>query len=142
MKVIFLDIDGVLNDGIRIMETDSDFPSKEHLDCLKAIVDATDAKIVLSSTWRLFPSSKNIVKNCLRNIGSDIYDITKELPKGRGAEIKEWLSRHPEVNQFVILDDDIADIKPYYPANIVKTTFYKGLLPHHIEPAIKILNAE
>ena len=142
MKVLFLDIDGVLNDAVNIHNLMDDKPTKEHLDCLKAILDATGAKVVLSSTWRLFPDSRNIVKNCLRNIGSDIYDKTKELSKGRGAEIKEWLDRHPEVDKFVILDDDISDIKPYFPANIVKTTFYRGLLPHHIEPAIKILNAE
>jgi len=141
MKVVFLDIDGVLNDAVNIHSLMDDKPTKEHLDCLKAILDATGAKVVLSSTWRLFPDARNIVKNSLRNIGSDIFDKTKELPKGRGAEIKEWLSRHPEVCQFVILDDDIADIKPYYPNNIVKTSFYTGLLPEHVEPAIKILNS-
>lgn len=142
MKVVFLDIDGVLNDAVSMGSSMDDTPTKEHLDCLKAILDATGAKVVLSSTWRLFPSLKNIVKNCLRNIGSDIYDITKELPKGRGAEIKEWLSRHEEVCQFVILDDDIDDIAQYFQENIVKTTFYRGLLPEHVKFAINILNAE
>lgn len=141
MKVIFLDIDGVLNDGVKIMETESDFPSKDHLDCLKAIVDATDAKIVLSSTWRLFPAARNDIKNALRNVGLEFIDRTKELPKGRGAEIKEWLSRHEDVCQFVILDDDIDDIVTHFPENIVKTTFYQGLLPEHVEKAIKILNS-
>jgi hypothetical protein len=138
MKVIFLDIDGVLNDGVKIMETESDFPSKDHLDCLKAIVDATEANIVLSSTWRLFPSARNDVKNALRNVGLEFIDRTKEL-RDRASEIQEWLSRHPEVEKFVILDDE--EISGKFPDNLVQTTFYRGLLPEHAEKAIKILNS-
>jgi len=140
MKVVFLDIDGVLNDAFTTQALMDDTPKREHLDCLKEILDKTGAKVVLSSTWRLFSDSRNIVKNCLQNIGSDIYDITKELSKGRGAEIAEWISRHSEVESFVILDDDISDMKQFK-NNIVKTTFYHGLLPEHIEKAIKILNS-
>ena len=138
MKVVFLDIDGVLNDGVRIMEIDSDFPSREHLDCLKAIIDATNAKIVLSSTWRLFPSARNDVKNALRNVGLEFIDRTKEL-RDRASEIQEWLNRHPEVEKFVILDDE--EISGKFPDNLVQTTFYRGLLPEHVERAIKILNS-
>ena len=49
MKIIFLDIDGVLNDAPTIMEKDNDLPAEPHLSCLKQIVDATGAEIVLSS---------------------------------------------------------------------------------------------
>ena len=142
MKVIFLDIDGVLNDAFTIQSLLDDMPTKDHLDCLKAIVDTTGAEIVLSSTWRLFPSARNDVRNSLDKVGLKFIDKTKELMKGRGAEIQEWLDRHPEVDKFVILDDDDSDIKPFFPKNIVKTTMYHGLLPEHVEKAISILNAE
>jgi hypothetical protein len=138
MKVVFLDIDGVLNDAITTMDLLDDKPKKEHLDCLKVIVDATDAKIILSSTWRLFPSARNDVKNALRNVGLEFIDKTKEL-KDRASEIQEWLSRHPEVEKFVILDDE--EISGKFPDNLVQTTFYRGLLPEHVEKAIKILNS-
>ena len=63
MKVVFLDVDGVLNtaktfervynsfknSGKRELEIDS-----FRLEYLKKITDETDAKIVLSSTWRRF----------------------------------------------------------------------------------------
>ena len=139
MKVVFLDIDGVLNDAFTTADLMDDLPKKEHLDCLKAIIDATDAKIVLSSTWRLFPSARNDVKNALRNVGLEFIDKTKEL-RDRASEIQEWLSRHPEVEKFVILDDE--EISGKFPDNLVQTTFYRGLLPEHVEKAIKILNAE
>lgn len=139
MKVIFLDIDGVLNDAFTTADLLDDTPKKEHLDCLKAIVDATGAKIVLSSTWRLFARARNDVKNALKTVDLEFIDKTKEL-RDRASEIQEWLSRHPEVEKFVILDDE--EISGKFPDNLVQTTFYRGLLPEHIEQAIKVLNAE
>jgi len=140
MKVIFLDIDGVLNDAITTADLWDDSPKKEHLDCLKAIVDATGAEIVLSSTWRLFLKARNDVRKALKTVNLDFIDCTEEL-EDRATEIEEWLSRHPEVEQFVILDDEcfsLVRLKDH----LVQTTFERGLLPEHIEKAIKLLNAE
>ena len=55
MRVIFLDIDGVLNHDTS-MELTKDYWTKPEtylIERLKKIIDATDAKIVLSSDWRL-----------------------------------------------------------------------------------------
>lgn len=133
MKVIFLDIDGVLNDAPTIMEKDDDLPAEPHLSCLKQIVDATGAEIVLSSTWR-----RNDVRNKLKTVGLKFIDRTKEL-KDRDTEIREWLDRHPEVTNYVILDDEV-EFSPELTAHQVITTFYEGLLEKHIPHAIKILN--
>ena len=142
MKVIFLDIDGVLNDAITTADLMDDSPKKEHLDCLKQIVDATGAEIVLSSTWRLFPLSRREIKKSLATVGLDFIDRTDELDDGRGAEIDAWLCKHPEVENFVILDDEDRDMKGEFADHIVRTSFYTGLLPEHVEKAIKILNKE
>jgi len=139
MKVVFLDIDGVLNDTVTTKDLMNDLPKKDHLDCLKTIIDATGAKIVLSSTWRLLPSARSAVKSALGTVGLEFIDITKEL-RDRASEIQEWLSRHPDVEQFVILDDE--EISGKFPNNLVQTTFYHGLLPEHSEKAIKILNSQ
>ena len=57
MKVIFLDIDGVLNsikfDRLRMRDGRSDFIDESRLPLLKQIVDSTNAVIVLSTTWRV-----------------------------------------------------------------------------------------
>jgi len=140
MKIIFLDIDGVLNDAPTIMEKDNDLPAEPHLSCLKQIVDATGAEIVLSSTWRLFPQSRNDVRNKLKTVGLQFVDRTKEL-KDRDTEIREWLSRHPEVDSYVILDDE-TEFSPELTAHQVITTFYEGLLQKHIKLAVEILNSE
>jgi hypothetical protein len=143
MKVIFLDIDGVLNDGFTILGTGKDFPTKDHLDCLRAIVDATEAQIVLSSSWRYHKSDFNDAKNALRNVGLAIMDKTKLLPKGRGAEISEWLSRHPEVDSYVILDDhndSYTNFSADQQEHLVLTEFSLGLLQEHVQQAINILN--
>ena len=138
-KIIFLDIDGVLNDGFTILGTGKDFPTKDHLDCLKQIVDATNAEIVLSSSWRYYPEYKNDVKNALRNVQLQFIYVTKELPKGRDAEVREWLSRHPEVENYLILDD-LNEFSDELKEHQVLTAFATGLLPEHVKKAIDILN--
>ena len=145
MKVVFLDIDGVLNDGFTMLRTGKDFPTRDHLDCLRAIVDATDAQIVLSSSWRYHKSDFNDAKNALRNVGLVIMDKTKELPRGRGAEINEWLSRHSDIESYVILDDHDDEYTNFLPEqyeHLVLTTFCEGLLPKHVSAAIEILNGK
>ena len=138
-KVIFLDIDGVLNDGFTILGTGKDFPTRDHLDCLKQIVDGTGAEIVLSSSWRFYAQYRNDVKNALRNVDLKFIDYTKELPKGRDAEIREWLLRHPEVDKYLILDD-LNEFSDELKEHQVLTAFATGLLPEHVQKAIDILN--
>lgn len=119
MKVIFLDIDGVLN----IMSDESDeFGSLFHKpfeENLKDIIDSTGAKIVISSSWRHsgFRAMKAMWEK--RNLAGEVIDITPDCArmenfdklsfyeaKERGHEIQEWLVNHPEVTKYVILDDD------------------------------------
>ncbi len=68
MKVIFLDIDGVLNsikfDRLRMRDGRSDFIDESRLPLLKQIVDSTGAVIVLSTTWRVhWEKDENLCDN-------------------------------------------------------------------------------
>lgn len=102
-KIIFLDIDGVLNTSRhRYMKFD-----EEAMKNLEDILDATGAKIVVSSSWR---SSREIMiplfsgHGCTQKIINAIIGITvrgydyvkpkSDLPIVRGNEIKEWIDRH------------------------------------------------
>ena len=152
-KIVFLDIDGVLNSDAyadyMLTEENIDIFNEDMLDeraivQLKKIVEATDAEIVLSSSWRWYKDTRDTVHYQLRAKGIDFVDTTPQeidVTMSRGAEIKLWLDDHPEVKQFVILDDDDLRIKEYLP-NHVKTTFKYGLTREKAAEAIKILNGE
>lgn len=114
MKVIFLDVDGVLNSddyfdkienlNIEGIENDIDV---EKIKLLKEAVKQTGAKVVLSSSWRYTRKAKEL-RELLLNYG--IYvDATPFLENKRGIEIKEWIKSHNDIEDFIILDDEIFD---------------------------------
>lgn len=111
---------------------------------LKKIIMATDAEIVLSSSWRWYKETRDKVHYQLQQKGIDFVDTTPleiNITMSRGAEIKIWLDEHPEVEKFVILDDNDLRIEEYLPYH-VKTTFKYGLTREKAAEAIKILNGE
>ena len=68
-------------------------------------------------------------------------DTERRYTTDRGAEIAYWLSQHPKVESFVILDDDIVDIKHYYTKEHIQTDFYKDALNMDCaKKAVEILN--
>ena len=133
MKIIFLDIDGVLN---LIPQGHDEFGGIFHshfVNNLKRVIDETGAKIVISSTWRHdgLQRMKDMWEK--RNLPGDVIDITPDcnvlFKEGsfnfldeidRGHEIEYWLVKHPEVKNYVILDDD-NDFLPNQRGNFVRT---------------------
>jgi len=108
MKIIFLDIDGVLN---VIPEDHDQFGGTFHknfVENLRAIVEKTGAKIVITSTWR--HGGRQTMKDMwqYRDLPGEMFDITPYLGHDvqRGEEIKHWLAIHPDVDGYVIIDDD------------------------------------
>ena len=106
--------DGVLNNDETVERTKTGFTFVEDrlLKRLKHIVDATNAKIVLSSDWRFDrfmddPSDYNALKEVLEKNGTPIYAHTGNYMLKRGSEIIKWIENwHGEpINNFVILDD-------------------------------------
>lgn len=160
-KYIFLDIDGVLNsmDWFEQNKYSKGYteinPDKVKL--LKEIVDHTDAKIILSSTWRCLAARDDepehemytYLKNSLKEFGLSISDQTPYIQQNRPQEIKAWLENNTnEDDRFVSLDDDYS-YETYKECGIeeclVKTSFYEpngGLRKEHVEKAISILNGE
>ena len=146
MKVIFLDFDGVIT-----------IPPKWYLKAnkikyIKRIVDETDAKIVVSSSWRMDTveeTRKSMIykeKRCPRNkmlywLIDNIYDVTPwvGLGNGRGGEIQKYLNDHLEIENYVILDDDhdMWDSQIYH---FVQTNYEDGITEVETIRAIKILN--
>lgn len=119
-KVIFLDIDGVLNDDGERREN-GEIICEEYVRNLKEIVQNTNAEIILSSSWRYGMVNKTnssfIEKDKGLSILFDLFDkyhlyiagmtpIICNGPDGRPLEIRTWLSRRPDITKFVILDDE------------------------------------
>jgi hypothetical protein len=103
-RVIFLDIDGVLN--CRTTPNPRKFPyviDPRLLARLNALLDQTKADVVLSSTWRLDPAGIFSAKHW----GVPFIDICPDMPdKPRRAEALAWLARHPGVHRFAVIDDE------------------------------------
>jgi hypothetical protein len=105
-KVIFLDIDGVLNFHKPESSDQTKTIEREPLSRLKRVLDATEAKVVLASTWR----HEDGAVDEARAKGVPIDDILPDLrPKSRGDEVQAWLTDHPHVDRFLVLDDEDDD---------------------------------
>lgn len=137
MKVIFTDVDGVLNEDTTPTRTKSRviFIDEEKLLRLKQIVDATGAKIVLSSTWRYDRDTPGLngdfleLQEAFHKAGLEFYSFTPVDAIGiqRGMEIKAWLGMHPEVTRYIILDDELFDFEERnLLPRLIKTEFRNG----------------
>lgn len=113
MDVIFLDFDGVLNSR-RFRAARSGMIDGKHMPFLRRIVEATGARIVLSTSWRIHwdasPEDRSEVgreiDRIFRKYGIEIMGKTSVGDGlGRAQEIRGWLDSHPDVERYVILDD-------------------------------------
>ena len=145
MKVIFLDVDGVLNNSnwaMQMYDEGVHVYAENLLDeravrLLQKLIDATDAKIVVSSSWRRDKYAMQCLADQLKPM--EVYDVTPVKNTIRGDEITAWLKKHKDVDTYVILDDD-SDMGDHM-EHLIQTTFQRGLQPEHIEEAIKWLNS-
>lgn len=133
MKVIFLDIDGVIN-SVRSATAFGNYPHNVDKNNIKLfdniaialirkVCDTTNCKIVLSSTWRRFINYKKFSKA----FDLPIISITppSKLTSTRGEEIAMWL-RNNKVHKYAIIDDDSDMLKEQLKC-FVKTDRFNGL---------------
>ena len=162
MKVIFLDIDGVLNSEKTCEEwhnktgeggyggwfEEEDTCTDENIKWgrdlfanLRRIVEKTDSVIVISSTWRKYFSISKFKEMFLVYGWENAPIIDKtgyDVRRHRGTEVKSWL-KDKDIESYVILDDDtdfLDEQVPYF----VNTDGLIGLSESDTEKAIKILN--
>lgn len=155
LKIIFLDIDGVLNstqyDRMRTNEQGN--IDETRLTLLKQLVDETKAQIVLSSSWRkhweketaLCDKVGQELNEVFAKHGLCIYDKTPvSVNNDRAEEIRMWLNEYNSPEHFVILDDiafgwgiDLQD-------HLVKTNsrIGRGLELKHIVRTIELLTGK
>lgn len=132
-KVLFLDIDGVLNSRRTVIATGG-YPHSFEPSCrarfdwvavrmIRELCEKEGASIVLSSSWR---HGKNSVHECANGLDLPIFDKTPDLPGVRGEEIQDWLNRHPEVTHYAIVDDN-SDMLGSQADHFVQTSEEDGL---------------
>ena len=152
MNIIFLDVDHVLNSVNKLIEVYKKtgrphsgyaYPFDEKcLRNLKLIVQETDAKIVITSTWRKDGLGRITLSRILKKHDLDdiVIGLTPILPgKERGDEIKQFLSGLSEIPNFVILDNDsdMGELTPF----LVKTNWRVGLTEENVREAIEKLKS-
>lgn len=158
MKLICLDIDGVLNTWYTKEELDGYiFVDDSKIELLKQLIDRTGACVLLTSTWRQgwadLDAGLNTMeadhfialRDKLREFGIEFLDytpITDERMKRRGEEIDMWMKnwKGESIESIVLLDDLSGYYLRPYSGRLVQTSGAKGLLQKHVNSAIKMLN--
>ena len=157
---LFLDIDGVLNTGRYsdyliengLCETDADgyLFDPEAVQNLEHIIDATDAKIIITSTWRFDSDMQALWHN--RNLAGDVIDVTPTIQKEkaigklkiwyghRGMEVEAWLQDNATVPyKYAILDDE-DDYLPSQSDHLVITDPMTGITKEVADKVISLLD--
>jgi hypothetical protein len=167
VKVIFLDVDGVLNSETLYHTQDRQLHGHSYywnkLDPkavarLQRIVEATGASIVVSSSWRIIDADYEALLSLLPEFGCTAPILGRTCRYGhaievlgahdgrkpdhggnvpRGWEIETWLLENPGATSFCILDDD-GDMD-FLQDHLVQTSWKTGLLDEHVEKAINLL---
>lgn len=153
MKVIFLDVDGVLNTP----SSDARGPSgcigvaSGPLRVLREIVQKTGARIVLISTWKnewsknedLCSEDGKYLERRLYRYGMRILDKTKDSVAlmQRGRSIADWLDSKNHVTDWIVLDDICF---PDYDGEGIRDHLMlidpeTGLTEKHVDEAVQML---
>jgi HAD domain in Swiss Army Knife RNA repair proteins len=140
-RIVFLDLDGVLNSerSVQLFRTRYRF-AKANVAALNEILLRTDARFVITSSWREGLTLGEITAFLERDgvLAGRLAGQTRILQKPRGAEIDAWLRAVPyPVSSFVILDDH-DDMEPHR-KRLVQTNPNCGINMTDTRRAIELL---
>ena len=146
-RIIFLDIDGVLNNLGSVIGLGD--PS-HHLDpvsvgLMTRLCEEAGASIVISSSWRIGRTVESLKdefdKLGAHKLADRFMDRTKDFQAIRGKQIARWIEDNAYTGRYVIVDDDsdmLPEQKPYF----VHTSWEDGFRAKHYRDALKILKPE
>jgi hypothetical protein len=167
-KIIFLDFDGVLNteyyqnnlcyQKLAYQDEYGAIFDPEATKQLKRIVDATNAKIVIESSWKFLGLEAMQEMWTVRQLpgqvigitpssvsdqwllSANLDDIDPAMGHCKGMEIASWLADHagPDA-RYVIIDDEYVILDSQLP-NFILTNPYDGITEELADKAISILN--
>lgn len=149
LKILFLDIDGVLNSIASRRFTGNGLGmGQSHVDELVRIIDTTGCQIVVSSAWRHADvprtvSTHSAFGQSLRASGGGskvlraVVGVTDDKPDTRGDQISRWIDEHPGLTAFAIVDDE--PLGKHFD-QLVATSFETGLTVDTADAIIAMLN--
>ena len=163
-KILFLDIDGVLNTKWWYTQMDRKTLRDKYgyafdpraVANLKRIVEETGADIVLSSSWKCMGLSQVQEMWSVRKLPGKIIGITPNSGNDetlfdadtdstdrfriRGEEIKEWLTKHGKRISHYAIIDDMDNMLSEQQSHFVQTNPEFGITEEDADNAVKILN--
>ena len=159
MKIIFLDVDGVLNNENTKASAPSGCMGVEDklISKLVKIVTETDAKIVLTSDWKIGWESFDIycsedakylnrkLKKYGLKISAKTYDdhVYDRFFEDRGKGIHKFLEKVQNVESYVVIDDHtFTDFDDEIMSHLVLTDYKIGLTDEDVAKVISILDGE
>lgn len=147
MKIIFIDIDGVLNTSQPPSGGRKPSLNKRAIDALNSVIEqAPDVRFVLSSRWRVDYGYANVVRY-LKSEGLNATFVgqtpnfdrpeTRNLTPRRRYEIQKYLDDHGIKSEYVIIDDnpDLGRLS----SRQIRTRFSVGLTESRVQEILRIL---
>ena len=147
-KILFLDIDGVLNterqhwhcqmNGVAPVDRFGYAFDSKAAENLATILEETGAEIVISSSWK-FLGLQTLQKMWQdRSLPGTIVDITPD-GESKGWEIDEWLINHNgQISGYAIIDDENV-MQPEQQQYFVQTNPQFGITKKDVEKVINFL---
>ena len=150
-RVCFLDYDGVVNTPMWNEEgtvCSYGWAKQGKVNNFQAVQWLSEAcqkfgfDIVVSSTWRMWDNYKECLINGGLRKGIEVLDRTPEIrTQSRGFEIKTYLEEHPEIQYYVIVDDE-ADMLPEQIGHLILTDGDVGFTLKDFKRFEEIFNAD
>ncbi|MRI63857.1 hypothetical protein EDM00_07625 [Ornithobacterium rhinotracheale] len=167
-KIIFLDLDGVLNterfqnklqaQGMPRSDKYGLLFDSEAVVYLDQIIQKTNAKIVISSSWKFLGKSTLAKMWKERNLPGEIIDITPSanadewllsanldsleemMQHPKSLEIETWLKLHSKAKISYVIIDDENIVSKSQSEFFVQTNPFLGLNEENAKEIINILN--
>ena len=117
--VVFLDVDGVLNTRTTCQRTPDGYTGIDdpRVEILAKVLEKYDFhEVVLTSDWKALDEHDDdylYLQEKLKLYGLCISGKTNDNGSNRGEGILEFLKVHPEIDDYVILDDQKFDFRNY-----------------------------
>lgn len=136
MRVLFLDVDGVLNSRGSVQKHGPEYFIPEAIERVNAILLETGAVLVLSSDWRFLDDTDILLREA-GLVEQHPDKLSRAIDDRREAAMK-WLSEHQEVERWCAIDD--MPLWSGHAPSFVKTSAKFGLSRGDARRAIAILN--